>query len=158
MVNRLRIMRLAALILTPILSFAMDKIVIDTDCGFFGDDGSALIMVLRSPEKVQVSGISVVSGNVWAAESAAYVREIVKLAGRPALQPYIGAQMPLIHTPELAKLESGLEFQGAFATPIKTLPAANPSAMNFLAGAIQSNPGEITILALGPMTNVAMLL
>lgn len=151
-------MRPAALFLIPLVCVAMDKIVFDTDCGFFGDDGSALIMVLRSPGKVQVTGISVVSGNVWAAESASYLREILELAGHPALQPHPGAQMPLIHTPGLARLESGLQFKGAFAAPMKVLPPANASALSFLAAAIQANPGEITILALGPMTNIAMLL
>jgi inosine-uridine nucleoside N-ribohydrolase len=61
-------------------------IVFDTDCGFFGDDGSALAMVLRSPDKVQVAGITVVSGNVWAAESARYVSEILGLLGHSAIR------------------------------------------------------------------------
>jgi hypothetical protein len=60
---------------------APDKIVFDTDCGFFGDDGSALAMVLRSPENVQVTAITTVSGNVWAAESAGFVTEILGPAG-----------------------------------------------------------------------------
>lgn len=151
-------MRLAALLALPLATVAMDKIVIDTDCGYFGDDGSAITMVLRSPGKVRVSGISVVSGNVWAAESAGYVAEILRLLGHPDIDLHAGAQMPLIHTPELAKLEPALEFQGAFATPLTILPPDRESAIAFLARTIQANPGEITILALGPMTNLAMLL
>jgi len=60
-----------------------DKVVFDTDCGFFGDDGAALAMVLRSPEKVRVTAITSVSGNVWAAESAGYLAEILGLLGHP---------------------------------------------------------------------------
>jgi inosine-uridine nucleoside N-ribohydrolase len=151
-------MRPAALFLIPFVTFAMDKIVFDTDCGYFGDDGSALVMVLRSPDKVQLAGITVVSGNVWAAESAAYLGEILKLAFHPGVPLHTGAQMPLIHSPELAKLESGLQFQGAFGTPARILAPGGESALTFLAQTIQANPGQITILALGPMTNIAMLL
>jgi inosine-uridine nucleoside N-ribohydrolase len=137
---------------------AVDKIVFDTDCGYFGDDGAALVMLLRSPEKVDVAAITTVSGNVWAAQSAAYVTEILGLLGRPEIKPYVGAQMPLIHTADMAKLEGPLQFQGAFADPLKIAPPSRPSALAALAAAIQQNPGRITILALGPMTNVAMLL
>jgi inosine-uridine nucleoside N-ribohydrolase len=133
-------------------------IVFDTDCGFFGDDGSALAMVMRSPGKVQVAAITAVSGNVWAAESAGYLIEILKLLGHPEMQPYVGAQMPLVHTPELAKLEGNIEFQGAFANPMKLTPAGRDSAIDVLTATIVQHPGQITILALGPMTNVAMLL
>jgi len=148
--------------LWPILLLAAaqppDKIVFDTDCGFFGDDGAALVMVQRSPEKVQVAAVTTVSGNVWAAESAGYLTEILGLLGHPEIKPYIGAQMPLIHTADMAKLEAPLDFQGAFGDPVKIAPPAAPAALDALAAAIEQNPGQITILALGPMTNVAMLL
>jgi inosine-uridine nucleoside N-ribohydrolase len=137
---------------------AADKIIVDTDCGFFGDDGSALTLVLRSPEKVQVAGITVVSGNVWAAESAGYLGEILGLLGRSEIKPRMGAQMPLIHTPAMAALESPLEFQGAFSGPAKIAPPSQPNALDALAAIVQENPGQITLLALGPMTNVAMFL
>jgi inosine-uridine nucleoside N-ribohydrolase len=138
-----------------------NKIVFDTDCGFFGDDGAALVMVLRSPDKVHVAAITAVSGNVWAAETAGYVTEILGLLGHPEIKPSVGAQMPLIHTADMAKLEAPLEFQGAFGNPVKIVPPDGPAAIdaiNALTAAVERNPGEITILALGPMTNVAMLL
>jgi inosine-uridine nucleoside N-ribohydrolase len=137
---------------------AADRIVFDTDCGFFGDDGAALVMVLRSPEKVQVAAITAVTGNVWAAESAGYLGQILGLLGHREIKPYIGAQMPLIHTADMAKLEAPLEFQGAFGIPAKIAPPSQPSAIETMAAAIEKNPGQITILALGPMTNVALLL
>src|SRR5580700_5870741 len=110
---------------------AADKIVFDTDCGFFGDDGAALVMLLRSPEKVRVTAVTAVSGNVWAAESAAYLTEILSLLRHPEIKPYIGAQMPLIHTADMAGLEGTLEFQGAFASPPKFAPG-RPSALDAL--------------------------
>jgi inosine-uridine nucleoside N-ribohydrolase len=150
------------MILWPLLLLAAapaaDKIVFDTDCGFFGDDGAALVMVLRSPENVQVTAITAVSGNVWAAATAGYLTEILSLLGHPEIRPDVGAQMPLIHTAYMAKLEAPLEFQGSFGNPAKFAPPGRRSAIDALAAAVGQNPGQITILALGPMTNVAMLL
>jgi len=146
------------LLLLPTAASPANKIVFDTDCGYFGDDGAALVMVLRSPEKVQLTAITAVSGNVWAAESATYLGEILSLLDHSAIKPLVGAQMPLIHTPAMAKLEAPLEFDGAFGHPAKIAPPASPSALDALAATIQQNPGQITILALGPMTNVALLI
>jgi len=151
-------MTLWPLLLLPLAAATVEPIVFDTDCGFFGDDGSALVMILRSPGKVRVTAVTAVSGNVWALESTSYLSEILGLLGNHTLKPYIGAQMPLIHTADLAKTEGPLEFQGAFARPPKFAYAGPASSVEALAGAIAKQPGEVTILALGPMTNVAMLL
>ncbi len=152
------ISKLLPAILVAITGSAMDKVLFDTDCGYFGDDGAALVMLLRSPQKVTIAGITTVSGNVWAAESAAFVQEILGLSGAGTLEIRTGAQMPLIHTPALAKQETGLEFQGAFSLPLKTAPPGRASAIELLAERIQKEPGQVTLLALGPMTNIAMLL
>jgi len=146
------------LLMLSAMAPAAEPIVFDTDCGYFGDDGAALVMVLRSPDKVHVNAITAVSGNVWAAEASGYLTEILALLHHPELKPYIGAQMPLIHTAAMAKLEGKLEFAGAFYNPQKLAPANRPSAIAAMASAIQQHPGKVTILALGPMTNVAMLL
>src|ERR1039458_4259991 len=69
--------------------------------------------------------------------------------------------MPLIHTADMAKLEGPLEFQGGFGNPVKIAPLGRPPAIDAvtaLAAAVEQDPGHITILALGPMTNVALLL
>jgi len=151
-------MTLLPLLLISAAAGAPGIIVFDTDCGFFGDDGSALAMVLRSPAKVSVAGITVVSGNVWAAEGAGYLGEILGLLGHSELHPHIGAQMPLLHTPSMAELEGKLDFEGAFSSPAKIATSATPNALDLLTTAIERHPGQVTILALGPMTNVAILL
>jgi len=151
-------MKLWPLLLLPLTAQAATTIVFDTDCGYFGDDGAALTMVLRSPDNVRISAITAVSGNVWAAETAGYLGEILHLLGRAEWKPYIGAQMPLIHSVDMAKLEGALEFEGAFSNPLQLAPPVRPSALDAIAAAIKHSPGRITILALGPMTNVAMLI
>ncbi len=151
-------MTLWPLLLLPLAATSAGEIVFDTDCGFFGDDGSALVMVLRSPENVRVTAITTVSGNVWAAAGSAYVTQILGLLGHPEMTPRVGAQRPLVHTAALAGLEGPIEFQGAFDHPLEMAPPERVTAVAAMAAAIARRPGQVTVLALGPMTNVAILL
>jgi len=62
---------LSAILLATAMAAAQREIVIvDTDSGLFGDDGAALVMLLRSPSQVIVPGITIVPGNVWVPKGA----------------------------------------------------------------------------------------
>ena len=162
---------LGGLLLLAGLAAARETVLVDTDCGLFGDDGSSLVMLLRSPEKVTVPAISVVSGNVWSAQAAEYVFHILDLLRRN-VPVYAGALTPLLHTAAMSREEQRrwgpLEFTGAFALdPAAVIPAqvnkltgreARRDAVEHLASEIERRPGEITILALGPLTNLALAL
>ena len=150
---------------------ARETVVFDTDCGLFGDDGSSLVMLLRSPSKVSISAITMVPGNVWVGQGAEYVFHILDLLKRP-MMVYTGAETPLLHTTAMAKEEARrwgpLEFSGAFADDPNTItPAAGAKltgrrprrgAVERLISEIERHPGEITILAVGPLTNIALAL
>lgn len=146
------------ILLLPAVASAPEKILFDTDCGYFGDDGAALVMVLRSPEKVRLAAVTAVSGNVWADEVAGYVSQILYLLAHSSTKPFVGAQLPLVHTAAMSKLEAPIEFDGAFGRPAKIAPPVAGRAIEAMTGMINQAPGQVTILALGPMTNVAMLL
>ena len=150
-----------------------ETIIIDTDSGLFGDDGAAVVMLLRSPAQVAVSGITVVPGNVWAAQGAEYMLHILDLLKRPDVPLYRGAEEPLMHTAamarEYARRWGPLAFMGAFAQepqPVKPAPGARSTArhprrenaINYLISEIERRPGELTILEIGPMTNLALAL
>src|SRR5581483_7516298 len=107
---------------------------------------------------VALAVVTTVSGNVWAAESASYIGEIAGSLGRPEIQAHVGAQLPLVHTPAMSKLEGPLEFDGAFGRSLKLADGNGSAAIEALAAAVRQYPGQVTILALGPMTNIAMLL
>lgn len=136
---------------------AQERVVFDTDSGFFGDDGQALVLLARSPEKVRIEGVTVVSGNVWARPGIGYMRHILELLEHPDIRVYLGAQMPLVHSPEMMKAEDRLGFTGAFAEPFSSANE-KPTAIDFLVDTIDRNPGRVTVLALGPMTNIAIAL
>ena len=165
----------AAFLLLPAAWCAgRETVLFDTDSGLFGDDGAALVMLMRSPEQVVIPGITVVPGNVWADQGAEYMLHILDLLKRLQIPVFTGAAGPLVHSFAMAR-EYGrrwgaLEFMGAFAhnDPAAVIPAPgwklnarkvhHEAAVQFLISEIERQPGEVTILALGPMTNIAMAL
>ena len=164
----------AAILLAPALWAAGREVVlVDTDSGLFGDDGAALVMLLRSPEQVTVAGVTVVPGNVWPAQGAEYMLHILDLLKRPQVQVYTGAQAPLLHTAAMAREAERrwgkLEYTGAFAlspTEVKPAPGSSLSArrahregaVEFLISEVERHPGVVTVLEIGPMTNLALAL
>jgi len=150
-----------------------DIVLFDTDSCIFCDDGAALVMLLRSPSQITIPGITIVPGNVWPAQGAEYMFHVLNLLKRPQIPIYTGAHTPTVNTPAMAKESERrwgkLQYIGAFADrpdEVKPAPGAkltgrkphHDRAVEFLISEIERNPGEVTILALGPMTNIALAL
>lgn len=162
----------AFLVLPGLWGAGRHSVLFDTDSGLFGDDGAALVMLLRSPAQVAVQGITIVPGNVWAPQGAEYMFHILDLLKRAQVTVAIGADGPLIHTAAMARESARrwgtLGYIGAFAqdaaavipAPGSKLSARKPrrDAVHLLISEIERHPGELTILALGPMTNIALAL
>jgi inosine-uridine nucleoside N-ribohydrolase len=138
---------------------APERVIVDSDSGFFGDDGAAVVMLARST--VRIEGLTLVPGNVWIRQGAEYMLHILKLAGRERIPVYLGADQPLAHTAAMVKQEGPLAYTGAFAGPpdLAAPPAgARQGGIDFLIREVARRPGQITILGLGPMTNLARAL
>jgi inosine-uridine nucleoside N-ribohydrolase len=148
-------------------------VIVDTDSGLFGDDGAAVVMLLRSPAQVAVTSITIVPGNVWPKQGAEYMLHILDLLKRPDIPVYTGAETPLTHSAAMAREAERrwgkLEFIGAFTDDpevVKPAPGARLSlrhphretAVQFLISEIERHPDELTVLAIGPMTNIALAL
>src|ERR1035441_1558343 len=107
------------LVLAGLWGAGKDTVVFDTESRHSGDEGAALVMLLRSPSQVSVQAITIVPGNVWGRQGAEYMFHILDLLKRANLTVAMGADGPLIHTAAMAKESERrwgtLSYIGAFA-------------------------------------------
>jgi inosine-uridine nucleoside N-ribohydrolase len=126
-------------------------IVLDCDPGH--DDAIALLLALASPE-VELRGVTTVAGNQTVEKTTANALRVLELAGRDDVDVAAGAGRPLVREPFVAAYvhgETGLD--GSDLPPARGEPVAQ-HAVDFLAERV----GGITLVATGPLTNVALLL
>jgi len=167
----------------PALSAPPDsplQVYIDND--FLGPGQSniqSLIPLLRRPG-VSLLGIGVVTGDAWLKEELAHVLRFLEIAGKPDIPVLAGAQMPLIRTQaEMKAWETRygrIPWKGAWNSPrpgrtyhpddpalvpelVEGMPSIGASAENavsFLIRTVHANPGKVTIITAGPLTNIAL--
>ena len=128
---------------------------IDTDTG--SDDAVALVMAFMNPA-VEIVGISVVAGNCSlekALQNCLYTRE---LCGAGHVPVYAGIATPLIRSPFHAENVHGGDGMGDIGLPLSGRAPDDGHAVDRMIEAILARPGEITLVTLGPLTNVAVAL
>ena len=129
----------------------MPRIIIDTDPGV--DDAVAILMALAAPS-VEVAGLTVVGGNVPHARCLRNALALLEYTGRDDIPVFRGSSRPLS-----GKFPYGRRFHGwsglSRRLPEPCRPAATGDAVSFLADQLEYYPGEITLVALGPLTNLA---
>ena len=137
------------------------RVIIDTDPGV--DDCAAILLALASPE-LQVDALTISYGNGSMARCAENARRILAAAGRGDIPIYPGAAGPLIRPPTMgwASHIHGGDALGEVAgsapspQPFDNVPARR-AAVEMATRALEA-PRELTVLALGRMTNVALAL
>lgn len=163
---------------TPSQNDAPQKVIID-------DDGFSLmhILLLNSP-KINVLGLTSVTGDLWAPRAAAMQLRGLEIMGRTDVPVSQGAVYPLVNTEKATErweaLYGKLTWKGAWmkqwveptkqATPtyyspydLSNLPLGAPTtklaskmAAIFMIDMVHKYPGEVTIIEGGPMTNLAL--
>jgi inosine-uridine nucleoside N-ribohydrolase len=134
---------------------AQSRVIIDTDPGV--DDALALLLAMRSPE-LKIEGITPVAGNVPLELTLPNALRLVEIAGRTDIPVAVGARVPLMRrlvTATYAHGENGLG--GAVFPEPTTKPVAVP-ASEFIRSIVRKYPHEVTLITLGPLTNVATAL
>ncbi len=125
------------------------KLLLDTDIGSDIDDAICLAYLLAKPE-CDLLGITTVSGEPE--QRAMLASAICKAAGRD-IPIFPGAPLPLLIPPHQPLAQQ--------ATALNRWPHETQfpqgRAIGFLRDTIRSHPGEVTLLAIGPMTNIALL-
>jgi purine nucleosidase len=128
------------------------------DCDTGIDDALALAHLLSRPDLELVS-ISTVSGNTTAAQAATNTLDLLSLAGRPDVPVAIGAGGPLLGDYRGgAGHVHGANGIGGVELPSSGRPAAKLSGPEQIAEAARAHPGELELLAVGPLTNLAQAL
>jgi purine nucleosidase len=132
---------------------AARRIILDTDIGTNPDDCLALALVLASPELKPVA-VTTVYGDV--SVRARIALKLLRLWGCPDLPVALGADRPL--EPNRPVYWAGHEGQGLLETADATLQPVREHAVDLIVYTVMSRPGEITLVAIGPLTNVALAL
>jgi len=130
----------------------MRRFWIDTDTA--SDDAVAILMALRTPD-VHVEGISVTAGNVPVEMGARNARYTVEFCGKDT-PVYIGADKPLLREPHFAYFFHGPDGMGGTNLPEPKIPVEKVHAVPAFIEAVRKYPGEITLVTLGPLTNMAL--
>ncbi|MFB6361660.1 MAG: nucleoside hydrolase [Halobacteriales archaeon] len=130
--------------------------MIDTDTA--GDDTQALLLALAS-ERVSVEGVTICAGNVpfeYQVENAKFTLQVADAADDVPV--YEGAREPMLVESDHAAYVHGEGGLGGERFPDTGIPSADRHAATELVDAARSNPGELTLVCLAPLTNVALAL
>ena len=165
------IVLLAAL---PLFAQQRRKVIIDQDAaGPAGTDQQSMLLLVQSPQ-VEVLGITVVTGDMWLTEEVAHTLRMLELVQRTDIPVVPGAEYPLVRSKEETELWEQrfgmVAWLGAW-TPLRyhaprelgdfpegkpTTKPADEDAAHFLVRMVRKYPGQVTIYAGGPMTNLAL--
>jgi inosine-uridine nucleoside N-ribohydrolase len=136
-------------------SSAPVRLIIDADPGV--DDAVSILMALKSRE-VQVEAVTVVAGNVESDFGTRNALTILEVAGRSDIPVSLGATRPLMRKQLTARPYHGTNGLGDVPLPAPKAKLVSGHASDHIISKVKSNPGQITILCIGPLTNVALAL
>ena len=155
------------------------KVIYDQDnSGPFGTDILGTLMMLQA-DNIDLLGITLVTGDAWMKQEMAYTLRLLEMMGRTEISVYPGAEFPMLNTREEWQLRQQLygghrmdPWMGVFnrtnGEPEEIKPLPRPydrlanlkpqqeHAARFIIKSVRENPGNVTIYAGGPVTNIAL--
>ncbi len=123
------------------------------------DDSMALMLALQSPE-FEILGVTTVAGNESVERATSDVLRMLEIANQPEIPVFVGADMPLVHD----KSDYAVRKYGKWYSDEKpeeppggyaTIEAEDESAVSFIVRTVMERPNEVTLVAIGPLTNIA---
>ncbi|MGZ8501358.1 MAG: nucleoside hydrolase [Candidatus Limnocylindrales bacterium] len=134
-----------------------DQVPILIDCDTGIDDSLALLYAVASPD-AEIVAVTCCSGNVEARQVAQNTMAVLELAGRTDVEVALGRTVPLVRPLEVTPETHGPQGLGHAELPVPSRPLSDRHAADVMIDAARSRPGEITLVTLGPMTNLAVAL
>ncbi len=128
-------------------------LLLDVDTGI--DDSLALLYAAASPEADLVA-VTCLSGNVEAADVERNTRAVLELAGRDDVEVAVGRRIPLVRPLEITPETHGPHGTGYAVLAEPARPAASRFAPQLIVDEARARPGELTLVTLGPLTNLAV--
>ncbi len=168
----------ATLLLVVLVSVAgaKEKVILDTDMVVLYDDCVAMMMLANHPD-IDLLGVTIVPGNTWLSEGTAYALRQLEVLNRTDIPVASGTRYPLraarYETIQIEREMFGYNssYTGCFARiepasylevyrkEYRSAPKIKPvdkHAVNFLIDTIKANPGQVTVIPIGPCTNLAI--
>jgi len=130
-------------------------IILDVDTGI--DDSLALLYAAASDE-AEIVAVTCVGGNVDARQVERNTRAVLELAGRGDLEVALGDEQPLVRPVETTPETHGPQGLGYAELPAAARPLGPRHAADVWIDLVRERPGQITLVTLGPLTNLARAL
>ncbi len=128
-------------------------LLLDVDTGI--DDALAILYAAASPASELVA-VTAVHGNVPLEDTERNTRAVLELAGRADVTVAAGRPCPLLRRLETSPETHGPHGLGHAELPAPTMPLADRFGPDVIVEAARSRPGELTLVTLGPLTNLAI--
>lgn len=134
------------------------KVIILTDPG--QDQAAAILMILGAPDQFDVLGLVATAGNIGLDHTVRNCLQLLELAGRPDIPVHVGCERPILRKLVMAEHVHGPNGMDGPVLPSPTITArTDVHGVDFIIDTLRaSEPGEITICTLSPLTNLAMAL
>jgi len=130
-------------------------LILDVDTGI--DDSLALLYAAASPE-AELVAVTCVSGNTDARQVATNTLAVLELAGRTDVEVALGREVPLVRPLETTPETHGPLGLGYAGLPPPARPLSDRHAVDLIVDEARNRPGEIHLVTLGPLTNLAVAL
>jgi purine nucleosidase len=129
------------------------RLILDVDTGI--DDSLALLYAAASPD-VDLVAVTCVAGNVDARQVAVNTLAVLELAGRGDVEVALGRETPLVRTLRTTPETHGPRGLGYAELPPAARSVSPRHAVDLLIEEARRSPGELTLVTLGPLTNLAI--
>ncbi len=131
----------------------MKKIILDCDPGM--DDSMAIVMAVKSPD-IELLAVTTVNGNYPVEVTCVNARKVLELMQIDNIPVARGLSKPLVREVPSDPFTHGKDGQAENYLPEPKLPLSEKTAVDLIIDLVKANPGEVTLVVTGPMSNIAL--